>query len=107
MHEGAGEESATPLLDQATFPVGEEPVTLAVHVKVGAPASFEGEQVTDVLVIPGGLLTVGQPGGEPDWTWLGRQVTGVAMSEEEVPYETDGITPFGAIALTLTHCQNS
>lgn len=108
----AGEKFATPVLDQMTVPVGEEPDTVAEHVVVEFSGTFAFEQVTEVLVaMPvdevrtgGGLLTVhvviSPPGGEEHGVTTETSGLGAAN-------ENSGITPFGAIARTLTHCQNS
>jgi len=46
----AGEKFATPVLVHVTVPVGELPVTVAVHDEVAPPVTEEGEQLTDVVV---------------------------------------------------------
>ena len=108
----AGEKLATPVLDQVIVPVGEEPDTVAEQVVVEFSGTFVLEQVTEVLVaVPvdelptgGGLLTVhveiSAPGGEEHG--VTTEISGPGTANEN-----SGITPFGAIARTLTHCQNS
>ena len=108
----AGEKFATPVLDQVIVPVGENPDTVAEHVVVEFSGTFALEHVTEVLVavpvdeIPtgGGLLTVhveiSPPGGEEHE--VTAEISGLGAANEN-----SGITPFGAIARTLTHCQNS
>ena len=72
-----GEKFATPLLAQVTVPIGEEPLTDAVHVVVEPVLAGDGEQVTEVDV-------------------------NVFAAETE-PTETKGMTPPGGDALTLAH----
>ena len=46
MHEPA-EKSQIPVVDQVTFPVGDEPVTVTVHVVPAMAATDEGLQLTE------------------------------------------------------------
>ncbi|MDG7005109.1 MAG: hypothetical protein JRN04_03755 [Nitrososphaerota archaeon] len=42
------EKSQIPVVDQVTFPVGDEPVTLAVHVVEALTVKDEGVQLAEV-----------------------------------------------------------
>jgi len=46
------ENSPAPLLDHVTVPVGDGPVTVAVHMTAEPAATWDGEQETEVVVVP-------------------------------------------------------
>ena len=45
-----GENVPAPLLDHVTVPVGEEPVTVAMHVVDEPTITDDGEQLTEIIV---------------------------------------------------------